>query len=176
MKFLSMEANLRIKHCAKSVRIRSYFGSYSVRMRGNTDQNNSEYGHFLRSGIRDTVILDATIGLFSVYLLYLWFMPTISLLISLFTYFLLQFVIIFVFASMKVQLYFSPYARRYTWQFGTVNFCSFFFSVYIIFIEKNLIDLHFQSKVFICKCELLLRSVFQGYKRQNLKRKDNHVR
>ena len=82
MKFLSMEANLRIKHCAKSVRIRSYFGPYSVRMRGNTDQNNSEYGHFLRSGIRDTVILDATIGLFSVYLLYLWFMPTISLLIK----------------------------------------------------------------------------------------------
>ena len=32
-------------HCAKSVRIRSY----SVRMRENADQNNSEYGHFLRS-------------------------------------------------------------------------------------------------------------------------------
>ena len=32
-------------HCLKSVRIRSY----SVRMRENADQNNSEYGHFLRS-------------------------------------------------------------------------------------------------------------------------------
>ena len=33
----------------KSVRIRSYSGLYSVRMRENTDQNNSEHGHFLRS-------------------------------------------------------------------------------------------------------------------------------
>ena len=32
-------------HCVKSVRIRSY----SVRMRENADQNNSVYGHFLRS-------------------------------------------------------------------------------------------------------------------------------
>ena len=37
-------------HHAKSVRIRSYSGPhYSVRMRENADQNNSEYGHFLRS-------------------------------------------------------------------------------------------------------------------------------
>ena len=36
-------------NCVKSVRIRSYSGPYSVRMRKNTDQNNSEYGHFLRS-------------------------------------------------------------------------------------------------------------------------------
>ena len=33
----------------KSVRIRS-ISQYSVRMRENTDQNNSEYGHFLPSG------------------------------------------------------------------------------------------------------------------------------
>ena len=33
----------------KSVYIRSHSGSYSVRMRENTDQNNSEYGHFLCS-------------------------------------------------------------------------------------------------------------------------------
>ena len=33
----------------KSAHIRSYFGPYSVRMRENTDQNNSEYVHFLRS-------------------------------------------------------------------------------------------------------------------------------
>ena len=51
-------------HCVKSVRIWSYSGlyfpafglntvvrisPYSVQMRENTDQNNSEYGHFLRS-------------------------------------------------------------------------------------------------------------------------------
>ena len=41
----SLTHTLRIK----SVRIRSYSGPYSVRMRKNTDQNNSEYGHFLRS-------------------------------------------------------------------------------------------------------------------------------
>ena len=54
--------NLLICHCEKSVRIRSYSGpyfpafglnterySYSVRMRENTDQNTSEYGHFLPS-------------------------------------------------------------------------------------------------------------------------------
>ena len=34
----------------KSVRIRSYSGPYSVRMREKTDQNNSEHGHFLHSG------------------------------------------------------------------------------------------------------------------------------
>ena len=40
------DLTLHIFHCMKSVlRIRSY----SVRMRENTDQNNSEYGHFLRS-------------------------------------------------------------------------------------------------------------------------------
>ena len=37
-------------HCVKSVRIRSYSGPYSGRMRQNTDQNNSEYGQFSRSG------------------------------------------------------------------------------------------------------------------------------
>ena len=56
---------LTVAHCVKSVRIRSYSGpyfpafelntniqskyEYSVRMWENTDQNNSEYGHFLRS-------------------------------------------------------------------------------------------------------------------------------
>ena len=33
----------------KSVRFRSFFGPYSVRMRGNTNQKNSEYGYFSRS-------------------------------------------------------------------------------------------------------------------------------
>ena len=33
----------------KSARIPSYSGLYSVRMQENTDQNNSEYGHFLHS-------------------------------------------------------------------------------------------------------------------------------
>ena len=34
-------------HCVKNVHIRSYSGPYSVQMRKNTDQNNSEYGQFL---------------------------------------------------------------------------------------------------------------------------------
>ena len=37
------------RHRVKSVRIRSYSGPYSVQMRENTDENNSEYGHFSRS-------------------------------------------------------------------------------------------------------------------------------
>ena len=36
-------------HYVKSVRIRSYSGLYSVRMRENADQNNSEYGLFSRN-------------------------------------------------------------------------------------------------------------------------------
>ena len=51
--------------CVKSVRIRSYSGlyypafglhtisPYSVKMWENTDQNNPEYGHFLRSDFKD---------------------------------------------------------------------------------------------------------------------------
>ena len=51
---------MRQAHCLKSVRIRQFSGpyfpafglntEYSVRMRENTEQKNSEYGHFLRSG------------------------------------------------------------------------------------------------------------------------------
>ena len=45
-------------NCVKSARIRSYSGPYfpafglmySVRIRENADQNNSEYGHFSGSG------------------------------------------------------------------------------------------------------------------------------
>ena len=36
-------------HCVKSVRIRSYSGPYFPAFGLNTDQYNSEYGHFLRS-------------------------------------------------------------------------------------------------------------------------------
>ena len=36
-------------HSVKIVRIRSYSGPHSVRMRENKDQNNSKHGHFLRS-------------------------------------------------------------------------------------------------------------------------------
>ena len=36
-------------HCGKSVRIRSYSGPYFPAFGLNMDQNNSEYGHFLRS-------------------------------------------------------------------------------------------------------------------------------
>ena len=35
--------------CVKIIRIWSYSGPYAVRMRENTEQNNSEYGHLLRS-------------------------------------------------------------------------------------------------------------------------------
>ena len=38
-------------HCVKSARIRSYSCPYLVRMRENTDQNNSEYGHFSRNDV-----------------------------------------------------------------------------------------------------------------------------
>ena len=41
--------NTETNHCVKSVRIQSFSGPYSVQMRENTDQKNSEYGLFLRS-------------------------------------------------------------------------------------------------------------------------------
>ena len=46
-----MHSNNIVLRCVKSVRIRSYSGPYSVRMWKNTDQNNTEYGHFLHSVI-----------------------------------------------------------------------------------------------------------------------------
>ena len=33
-------------YCVKGAYIRNYSGPHSIRMRQNTDQNNSEYGHF----------------------------------------------------------------------------------------------------------------------------------
>ena len=38
-----------VRYCVKSVRIAGKCGPYSVQTRENADQNNSEYGHFLRS-------------------------------------------------------------------------------------------------------------------------------
>ena len=50
-------------HCVKSVRIRSYSGPYSVRMRENTDQIDSEYGEFLGSDrINDYTLLQKNKG------------------------------------------------------------------------------------------------------------------
>ena len=46
---LNSEAFCQNSQCVKSVRIRSFSGPYSVRMRENKDQENSEYGHFSRS-------------------------------------------------------------------------------------------------------------------------------
>ena len=46
--------DIDINHCVKSVRIQSY----SVRMRENADQNNSESGHFLRSELRRENLLN----------------------------------------------------------------------------------------------------------------------
>ena len=56
---LGLQKNRHIIHCVKSVRIRSYSGPHfpafglnaPVRMRENANQNNSKYGHFLRSDI-----------------------------------------------------------------------------------------------------------------------------
>ena len=49
--FFNFRINFRQRGChyVKSIRNQSYSGPYSVGMRENTDQNNSEYGHFLRS-------------------------------------------------------------------------------------------------------------------------------
>ena len=48
-------------HYVKSVHIRSYtgpcFSEFIVRMRENTDQNNSEYGHFSRIGNLHRIII-----------------------------------------------------------------------------------------------------------------------
>ena len=44
-----LEHQNRSNHCGKSVRIRSYSGPYSVQMRENTNQNNSEEGDFSHS-------------------------------------------------------------------------------------------------------------------------------
>ena len=41
--------NLKPYYCVKSVLIQIYSGPYSVQMRNNGGQNNSEYGNFLRS-------------------------------------------------------------------------------------------------------------------------------
>ena len=40
---------VKTSRCVKSVHVRGYPGPYSVRMRENKDQDNFEYGHFLRS-------------------------------------------------------------------------------------------------------------------------------
>ena len=60
------EKCIRYQHCAKSVRVRSFSGSYSVRMRENTDQKYSEYRHFSRSAI--SFFANADLGIFSVVL------------------------------------------------------------------------------------------------------------
>ena len=49
----AMLQNMQITHCVKNVRIGSFSRPYSVRMRQNADQNNSEYGHFSRSDVSD---------------------------------------------------------------------------------------------------------------------------
>ena len=44
-------------HCLKNVRIWSYSGPYSVRRQEDTDENNSAYGHFLRSVLEKSFFL-----------------------------------------------------------------------------------------------------------------------
>ena len=43
------------RRCVESVRIRSCSSPYSVQMQENTDQKNSEYGHFSRSEIETDI-------------------------------------------------------------------------------------------------------------------------
>ena len=49
--FLSFKWVYYKKHCVKKDRIRSYSGPYFPAFELNTDQNNSEYGHFSRSEV-----------------------------------------------------------------------------------------------------------------------------
>ena len=46
---LTLEFPNTLKHCLKSVRIWSYSDPYFPAFGLNTDQNNFEYGHFLRT-------------------------------------------------------------------------------------------------------------------------------
>ena len=45
-------------HCVKSVPVRSYSGLYFPAFGLNTDQNNSEYRHFLRGVSQQSLLLD----------------------------------------------------------------------------------------------------------------------
>ena len=49
LKIVYNTKNLKPYYCVKSVLIQIYSGPYSVQMRNNGGQNNSEYGNFLRS-------------------------------------------------------------------------------------------------------------------------------
>ena len=51
MKILSNILTSQDLHCLKNVCIASYSGPYPVKMRKNTDQNNSEYEVFSRSAV-----------------------------------------------------------------------------------------------------------------------------
>ena len=44
---------MSVVHCLKSVRIQSYSGPHFPAFGLNTNQNNSEHGHFSRSGAHD---------------------------------------------------------------------------------------------------------------------------
>lgn len=41
---------IQVRHCVKSVRIRRYSGPHFLAFGLKEDQNNFDYGHFLRSG------------------------------------------------------------------------------------------------------------------------------
>ena len=49
-------------HCVKSVRIRSYSGSNFPALGLNTGQNNSEYGHVLRSDVLQELSFAEEVG------------------------------------------------------------------------------------------------------------------
>ena len=49
---------MKKQHCVISVRIASYSGPYPPAFGLNTDQDNSEYGHFSRSAIKHIKFLE----------------------------------------------------------------------------------------------------------------------
>ena len=54
--FKALHEKMQKPHCLKSVRTWDYFGSYSVWEWENTDQHNSEYGHFLRMRVNNIIV------------------------------------------------------------------------------------------------------------------------
>ena len=58
-----MYSDANLAQCVKSVCIRSFSGPYSVQMLIYTDQKNSKYGHFSRSGNK-SVINPVTSGVY----------------------------------------------------------------------------------------------------------------
>ena len=57
--FVIADKTYKETHCIKSIRIRSYSDPYSVQIQEDADQNNSEYGHFSRSDISQSFLINS---------------------------------------------------------------------------------------------------------------------